>query len=290
VHSIRLPFHLELNHVYAHAVPDGDGWILVDTGFGTEESFEALQAGLRSHGVAWRDLHTILLTHCHPDHMAWAARIRELSGALLRMHPLEVDFLERMSGPPRLDPNLERWGTPPDLAGQVAESMAVTGRVFHTLTPDRPLEDGGRAGPLEAVWTPGHARGHLCLLHREQRYLISGDHVLPTITPHVAWTPEGDALADFLRSLDRVASLDVDTVIPSHGEPFAGLAARAREIARHHEWRCQMIRRAQAEGARSPHEIVGKLWNRDVFPLSPFQYRFAIYEVMAHIRFMEHAA
>lgn len=290
MHSFRLPFHLELNHVYAHAVPDAGGWILVDTGFGTEESFETLHAGLRSHGVGWRDIHTILLTHCHPDHMAWASRIRELSGAALRMHPLEAGFLRKITAAQRPDPNLEQWGTPPELVEQVAESMSITGRVFHELTPDQPLTDGDTAGPLEAIWTPGHSPGHLCFLHREQRYLIAGDHVLPKITPHVAWTAEADALADYLRSLARVEALAVDRVIPSHGDPFASLAERTREIARHHHWRCDLIRRARSEGAHTPHDIVGSLWKKNTFPLSPFQYRFAIYEVMAHLRFMEQTA
>jgi glyoxylase-like metal-dependent hydrolase (beta-lactamase superfamily II) len=69
--------------------------------------------------------------------------------------------------------------------------------------------------------------------------LIAGDQVLPTISPNIGLTPltpDPNPLATYLQSLERLAALDATTlVLPSHGRPFIGLAARATEIRQHHE-------------------------------------------------------
>jgi glyoxylase-like metal-dependent hydrolase (beta-lactamase superfamily II) len=88
--------------------------------------------------------------------------------------------------------------------------------------------------------TGGHAHGHLCL-HSAQPspVLIAGDQVLPTISPNISLTPltpDPNPLATYLQSLERLSALDAATlVLPSHGRPFVGLAARATEIRQHHE-------------------------------------------------------
>jgi glyoxylase-like metal-dependent hydrolase (beta-lactamase superfamily II) len=155
--------------------------------------------------------------------------------------------------------------------------------------PDLALEDGDMVetsalGPMQVVFTPGHAPGHVCLHSSSARVFVSGDHVLPKISPAIAWMEERDALADYKESLARAARLDTELVIPSHGDPFPDLAGRAAEIWRHHEERCEAIRAAVSAGARTAHDVVGVLWPK---VLSPFNYRFGIYEVMAHVKFMD---
>ena len=77
-----------------------------------------------------------------------------------------------------------------------------------------------------AMHTPGHTADHLCLFDPAEGVLLSGDHVLPTITPHISGigTSE-DPLAEFFASLDRMTELEgVTIVLPAHGHPFADLA------------------------------------------------------------------
>ncbi|MFN7922552.1 MAG: MBL fold metallo-hydrolase [Bryobacteraceae bacterium] len=279
-HSIRLPFHLELDHVWVHVLETPHGWALVDTGFATDASFAALESGLRNVGLGWGDIDTLFLTHTHPDHMSLANRVVERTGARVLLHRREEKLLAELRARPAEDANLERWGTPPELASRIGAAMQDSAWMFLPLRSAEPVDEGYRLGSWRVVETPGHAPGHLCLYHEQARTLIAGDHVLEKITPHVSWWPSGDSLTAFLGSLEHVSKLAVDKVIPSHGDPFTGLARRAAEIREHHFERIEKIRQAQANGARTPHEIVGKLWTRK---LSPFQYRFAIYEVMAHI-------
>lgn len=82
-------------------------------------------------------------------------------------------------------------------------------------------EDGDRvdiAGwNLRTVWTLGHSPGHLCFVDPDRRILLSGDHVLPRISPaavtvHPQQRPS--PLADFMDTLVRVAALDATRCCP----------------------------------------------------------------------------
>ena len=291
---IRLPFHLELNHVNVYLVrlEAPAGWMMVDTGFGNDDSWIALQEGLAQTGIVWREIRELFITHTHPDHWGLAPRILAESGAKLSMHSIEAANLRRLAAsvhkPSLLDKRLRSWGTPEDQILLITGAFLDIPQRFDAIEPDRIFEGGETIetqalGTLRTVFTPGHSPGHLCLFSSRERLLISGDHVLPKITPHVSWANESDALADFRRSLDAVAELAVDTVVSGHGDPFDNLSERVTEIKRHHDLRCEKIRVALESGAKTPHEVVAILWPK---ALSPFNYRFAIYEVMAHLRFM----
>jgi glyoxylase-like metal-dependent hydrolase (beta-lactamase superfamily II) len=98
------------------------------------------------------------------------------------------------------------------------------------------------------LWTPGHTNDHLCLWDPEAGVLIAGDHVLPTITPHISGMVEGDPLARYVESLDRVASFEgVNVVLPAHGHPFTDLAGRVEEMKRHHDERLERLREISNE-------------------------------------------
>ena len=57
---------------------------------------------------------------------------------------------------------------------------------------------------LRAVWTPGHSPGHLCFYDETRDLLLTGDHVLPRITPNISsYDLTSTALADYLRRWRR---------------------------------------------------------------------------------------
>ena len=96
--------------------------------------------------------------------------------------------------------------------------------------------------------------------------MLSGDHVLPTITPHIGGlNPNGDPLLAFFESLDKVAAYgpDVSVVLPAHGHPFDDLAGRAKAIQDHHVERldrCAEPPRSSA-GRRRVHELSAHLFS-----------------------------
>ncbi len=129
----------------------------------------------------------------------------------------------------------------------------AAGKFLPTPAPTRRVADadvlmlGGRE--WVSVHTPGHTIDHLCLFDPAAGVMISGDHVLPTITPHISGLGTTvDPLKDFFDSLDRMRSFDqVRTVLPAHGLEFGDLAGRADAIKRHHLERLDKLRVASGE-------------------------------------------
>ena len=295
IHMLELPLPFSLGIVNVYLVRLESGWLLIDTGMRTDACFDALARSLEGLSVDWSDISRILLTHIHPDHMGLASKLVGLTGAPLDLHQADNELLVQIT-----DTELHRdWerdilttaGVSPEMRAQVHSSMCEIQQSFERLNPDRLLRGGETIatahGVLEVLWTPGHSPGHVCLYDRERRVLISGDHILQHISPNIGWQPGRDVLGEFLSSLDRIAALDVDLILPSHGAPFTGHREWVRKTQEHHAERCQRIVALIEAGATTANQIAERLWNRH---LSPFHYRFAIFEVLAHLEYLERRA
>ncbi len=290
VSTISLPMPWELESVNVHLIELDEGYLLIDSGIGTPDCFEALEAALREHGVQWSDIKALCLTHLHPDHIGLSWKILDLTGARLLMHRTEVEYLDLVSQENRA-PFFEKAmldaGVPEELQAKMDHAMRDVRRQYRPHRPHTVLEGGEkipvRGGTLEAVWTPGHSPGHLCLYSPEHRYLISGDHILEYITPNIGWHPEKDMLAQYLESLELLTPYDVDLVIPSHGSAFRDHRRRIRETTDHHGERCLQIRTFIAAEPLTAHQVVGRVWPRK---LSAFHHHFAVFEILAHLEYM----
>ncbi|MGK2850828.1 MAG: MBL fold metallo-hydrolase [Candidatus Limnocylindrales bacterium] len=298
IHQIRLPMPgSRLRSVNAYLIEGDDGPLLVDCGWDLPEVFEALTASLRHLGYAVSDLRTIVVTHYHSDHYGLAGRLVELSGADLVMHPADwrhvVTYLADGTIAALTTSWLERNGLEGEHVSAGEEIANEDWIRFRVVEPTRLIEDGetieigGRT--LEAVWTPGHTPGHLCIHDHTDRLLLTGDHVLDPITPHVSRFSEaaGNPLGAYLASLRRVAGIDVDLVLPAHGEAFGGLADRVRELLEHHREREDETLAALGDEPRSGAFVAQQLrWTRRRQALSelpPGQQRMALGETLAHL-------
>lgn len=288
--ELPLPFSLGIVNVYLARLESG--YLLIDTGMQTEACFDALARALEGLGVPWRDIRHILLTHIHPDHMGLASRLIGLTGATLDLHRADDELLAQIT-----NTDVHRdWqqeilttaGVSPEMRALVHSSMFEIQQSFERLKASRLLAGGETIatahGVLDVIWTPGHSPGHVCLYDRARRVLISGDHILQHISPNIGWQPGRDALGEFLASLDTIAALDVDLILPSHGAPFSGHREWVQKTHEHHAERCARIVELVDSGATTAHLIAERLWNRH---LSPFHYRFAIFEVLAHLEYLE---
>jgi glyoxylase-like metal-dependent hydrolase (beta-lactamase superfamily II) len=138
---------------------------------------------------------------------------------------------------------------------------------MRTPAPTRRVDDAEVVALGEREWvslhTPGHTADHLCLYDPAGGIVLSGDHVLPTITPHISGlTPGHDPLDEFFQSLDKVAKLDgVQLALPAHGNPFEDLAGRTAAIREHHEDRLDTLRKAAAElGSGTVEDLMQRLF------------------------------
>lgn len=288
--TITLPVPWDLKSVNVHLIALDDGYLLIDSGVATEECFQVLESGLAERGVAWSDVRTLLLTHCHPDHIGLSWRILELTGARLIMHRADAAYLAELAhgnGVPWYAEVMRIGGIPAELASGMEGALRGNRPAFRAHHPHQILEGGEalavRGGTLEVIWTPGHTLGHVCLYSREDRILISGDHVLQKITPNISWHPRHDMLATYLKSLDLLLPYDIDVVIPSHGTRFEDYRAVIRGTAAHHEERCGVILGHITASPMTAHELVLTMWKRK---LSDFHHNFAVFEILAHLEYM----
>ena len=156
----------------------------------------------------------ILVSHTHRDHSPGAAPLAAATEA------------QTLGFGPHLTPPAEGEGGD------------------HDFLPDRRLGDGavveGDGWRLTALHTPGHCANHLCFALEADRslappgLLFSADHVMSWSTSIVS-PPDGD-MADYMRSLERLAAREDRLLLPGHGPahddpaPFiAGLIAHRRE-------------------------------------------------------------
>jgi glyoxylase-like metal-dependent hydrolase (beta-lactamase superfamily II) len=214
-----------------------------------------------------------------------------LTGARLMLHHAEVRLLEEVTEMETFRPQhhkiLVEAGVPAEMISLMEGSLADIQQSFYRLDPDVALAGGETVdtsmGPLQVIWTPGHSPGHVCLFQAARRVLFSGDHMLEHISPNIGWHSDHDALGEYLSSLDRIAALEADLILPSHGAPFRGHREWAAKTRAHHAERCDVLLRALNGQPKTAAELIPSVWKR---PLSPFHYRFALFEALAHLEHM----
>jgi len=292
---IQLPISFPgLGHVNCYAMEDSRGVALVDPGLPGLKTWMHLRKQLKSVDIPVKRVHTVVVTHSHPDHFGQAGRFRK-AGADVITHRSFRTFLDPEaeaddeevvarsepdpqdqgqevlatacaatdshrgtrsgSGPATPFPAVTPWGGKPfelPLSRRIryramrmaAGRFMTTPRPTQRVTDADVLELGGRE--WVSVHTPGHTEDHLCLWDADSGVMITGDHVLPTITPHISGLSDSpDPLAQFFDSLVRMQDYsDATTVLPAHGLAFENLSERADAIVGHHRMRLDELKAA----------------------------------------------
>lgn len=231
IYLISLPTSLPIGPVNV-VLLEGDPLTLIDCGPNTEETRGFLDKALLSRGLTVEDIRILILTHCHVDHFGLAGWIKERSGATIMAHP--------SSGSAKFGSNLEirheftelflhRSGVPEEEIAKVREVSRHLRSLELPMRVDEPLEDreglilGGR--DWRVLETPGHTTGCICLESPRDKLMISGDHLIGHISSNAILEPEtlgslrpARNLPTYLKTLRRTAKLDLELVIPGHGE------------------------------------------------------------------------
>jgi glyoxylase-like metal-dependent hydrolase (beta-lactamase superfamily II) len=296
--SIPVPIpHNPLRYTISYVYEGADGLLIVDPGWFAPETYDALTAGLETIGASVSDVAGVVVTHIHADHHGLSGRIREESGAWVAMHPAEVEtlpvrFSETLSSTADRD-WLRRCGVPQDIASELEFSPAAMQPFLAMVEPDVLLADGDIVPhgdrTLRAIWTPGHTPGHLCLHDEAKGVLLTGDHVLPRISPNIGLTfAEDDPLSSFIASLERVAEFESAEILPAHEYRFRGISARTAALIEHHQERCDEITGVLQEiGEASAWQVAERLsWSRGWENVMGVMRRGALAETGAHLQFM----
>lgn len=281
---LQLPIMLPgLGHVNCYVLEDDRGVTLVDPGLPGPEAHAELTRRLSVAGYPISRVHTVLVTHSHPDHFGGAGRLKAEHRCEVVAHeafstPFAADPLtdgdldelidvgsETPARPTTLREVLFGEGDLPEIPARITPwggegFRPSAAELEHMRNWDQLSKEGllsldptvrvaddqvVRLGTGEwlVVHTPGHTGDHICLYDPAHGTLLSGDHVLPTITPHISgMAPGSDSLAQFFAALERVAAIEgVTQVLPAHGLPFSDLTGRVDEIIEHHGERLALL-------------------------------------------------
>jgi glyoxylase-like metal-dependent hydrolase (beta-lactamase superfamily II) len=267
--------------------------LVVDTGMRQTECMEAMRRGLDSLGVDLRDT-DFFITHFHADHLGL---VSELAGPASTIYLNGPDATRILGGSfrQRFEASVRLNGFPEE---EIADAMAVhPGSKFGPRLPLAFAQPGGGRidvgdCKLRCIETPGHSFGHTCLYEPDRKILISGDHILADITPHIeAWYDDWDPLDQYLKSLDKIATVDIALVLPGHRDPFRDAHGRVKELEAHHAARTEEVLSILLRGPATAYQVASEMtWDIacDSFALFPLTQRwFALGEAIAHLRYME---
>ena len=183
--------------------------------------------------LADRRIDAILLSHHHPDHVGAAAVCARRLGAPILAHRLTADLL----------------------AGQVAVDRLIgDGEVFDL--GEAPHGRGRWA--MLAVFTPGHAPGHLAFYLPDYQLLLAGDMV--STLSSIIISPEDGDLAEYVRSLELLRRYPCRMLLPAHGGPTTRAAAVLGEAVAHRALREGQLLDVLGDRPRSLDDLAAEMY------------------------------
>jgi hydroxyacylglutathione hydrolase len=173
--------------------------VLIDPGL--EAYLEPRLNAMQDEGIAPSDIDVIAITHLHPDHCGAVAALQEVSGAKVALHPLQVEYLEVM-----------------DEGSRDTLGVGITTK----FSADIVLADRLSLGSIDLtiLHTPGHSPASICFYSEALKLVICGDLVFEQGVGRTD-LPFGN-LAKLKRSIETVAALDTEVLLPGHGGILEG--------------------------------------------------------------------
>jgi glyoxylase-like metal-dependent hydrolase (beta-lactamase superfamily II) len=290
-YMIDLPMPFRLGHVNVFLYLHEKRGVLFDTGLNVYGVLPQLERAFATLDLTVESIDDIFLTHFHADHCGIAGLIKKRSGATIHMSEKGKRHIERMGKEAliveAMTGFLSRHGFPSKTLDSIMRLFSHFRNVTAPFEVDEILEGGDIHSigerTFEVISTPGHANGHDCFYFADEGILLSGDHVLPDITPNLGpdlFDLDYRPLDSFLASLERVRNLPVTIVCPAHGAPFSDLKGRVDEIKEHHQERKAIVLESARKGPKNTYEISLDVFDED---LSEFDKFLALNETYVHI-------
>ena len=300
IHRIAIPTPFAVGRVNVYLIED-EPLTLVDAGPNSATSFDELISGLAVLGRRLEDIGLVILTHQHIDHLGLVSLVAQRSGAEVAAIDVAVQFVENYSEEAQKDDEFARAvmlrnGIPEDVVSALS-SVSQAFRAWGARADvTRVLRDGEelrlRDRTLHVHHRPGHSPTDTVFHDRERRILISADHLLGHISSNPLITRPTDgsderpqALVTYLRSLEATRAMDVELVLPGHGDPITDHRALIDERFTLHRRRAEKIHRLIAEQPRTAYELAQALWGN----VAVTQAYLTLSEVLGHVDLLTNA-
>ncbi|MBT0585404.1 MBL fold metallo-hydrolase [Alteromonas oceanisediminis] len=293
---LRMPLPFELDHINLYLLKDGDGYAAIDTGLGTKTTADLWQQVFTRYHIR---LTRVFVTHMHPDHIGMAGALVEQFRAPLYMSHDEY-YVARaiVAGRQGADPWQDRmFYTQCGLSEEYIENALSNKAGVAKVVKPIPLSFERLAAGMnvnigdhdwQVIIGRGHSPEHVCLYSERLNILISGDHVLPQITPNIgvySTEPNANALKQYLTTLTPFLDLpETVNVLPAHRQPFVGLHSRVRQLIAHHHDHFKALL-AHCEEPRTLVECLPVLFKRTLNHQAMF---FAVAECLSHLNYLLH--
>ena len=298
IHRLAIPTPFAVGRVNVYLIDD-EPLTLVDTGPNSGTSFDELQRGIEGLGHALEDVELVILTHQHIDHLGLVSLVAARSGAEVAAIEAAVPFVEGFSAEAQADDDFARdvmlrHGIPGDVVAAL-QSVSLAFRAWGARADvTRPLRDGEaltlRDRTLHVHHRPGHSPPDTVFHDRDRRMLIAADHLLGHVSSNPLLTRPRDgsserpkALVQYLDSLAATREMDVDLVLPGHGDPITGHRELIDQRFALHRRRADKIHRLVKDRPRSAYEIAQALWGN----IAVTQAYLTLSEVLGHLDLLE---
>ncbi|CUH67567.1 hydroxyacylglutathione hydrolase [Thalassovita autumnalis] len=297
---IRMPLPMALDHVNIYALDEGDHWTIVDAGVYSKRSV-AIWENLLAGALGGKPVGRVILTHHHPDHVGAVGWFRDRFDAEL-LTTRTAFLTARML-------ILDEEAEPTKQAIAYWRSAGMSEEVMQKRLNERPFNFADISHPLPVGYTRvrqgdviraggrdwdvhignGHAPEHLTLWSRDDNLVISGDQILPSISPNIGvhpTEPEADPLGEWLESCLRLQPLarEDHLVLGGHKTPFTGLPLRMHQLIENHHGGLRRLLQ-HLEKPRTAVECFPPLFKRSI---DGGTYGLAMVEAVAHLNHLHH--
>jgi glyoxylase-like metal-dependent hydrolase (beta-lactamase superfamily II) len=293
IHRMAIPTPFAVGRVNVYLIED-DPLTLVDAGPNSGSSLDELQRELAGHGHAIEDVELILITHQHIDHIGLVEIVASHSGAEVAAIDHLVPFVENYREAAAEDDafameTMLRGGIPADVA-QALASVSLAFRAWGSrATITRTLREGDvvelRDRKLEVGYRPGHSPTDTIFHDRDRRMLIAGDHLIKHISsnPLISRLPGSkerpQSLVTYIESLKKTAQMDLDLVLPGHGDPVTDHAGLIDSRLTLHARRAEKIHKLISERPRTAYDLAQAMWGN----IAVTQAYLTLSEVVGHV-------
>jgi glyoxylase-like metal-dependent hydrolase (beta-lactamase superfamily II) len=299
-YKIEIPLpNSPLKALNSYLIKGQSRFLIIDTGMNREECLNPMLSSLEKLDVDLKKT-DFFITHLHADHLGLVGKLAtETSKVYFNKLEASVISLDSETVAKRF---LEYFmfyvsqGFPEDELNKAVQNhpgyrFSPKCKLDFSPVRDNDTIDIGDYS-FQCIETPGHSPGHMCLYEAKRKILVSGDHILFDITPNITCWPEvKNALKDYLESLEKVYTLDVNLVLPGHRRILSDHRKRILELQEHHKNRLNEALSAVEDGDKTAWDIAPYIaWDIDFSSWEMFptvQKWFAIGETIAHLNYLE---